>query len=427
MRFNQLIADALVRDGVDAEADARGPRGEVDVAFTYDGTWYLLEAKWEADPIDSDPVHKLHGVLSERRPGSMGILVSWSGFKKSALRRAEHVRNIILFDRTHIEALVAGVVTAAELIGAANRAISVYGHEHNSLSTLLRPRRTTENLVNIGVPEGFTPSAVGAPDAINADVLAYGSAIRGLAEHRGRLLITDDGGLLELDTQKSRLQRRFELTGCTGNAFADEAGGVLVSRGGGVIRVNADSVEVVAGGYTRAPLIVPGVEDRAWILDLSTSGWSGSQPGHLVDPGDHVGDERRYSTALPAGNCVNACWMREKVFFVLGAGHSCVVDLHTGEGTWIPTPVARPYGVIRLSTSRVLIVGWERHLQTAVIDVDSQQASELTSINLAFHAGDAVKIDDSVVVIGGAPVSSAEVVPVVARLDLNRLLFGQSR
>ena len=72
MLFNQLIADALQRDGIDAEADARGPRGEVDVAFSYDGTWYLLEAKWEAEPINTDPVRKLRDVLEERRPGSMG-------------------------------------------------------------------------------------------------------------------------------------------------------------------------------------------------------------------------------------------------------------------------------------------------------------------------------------------------------------------
>jgi Restriction endonuclease len=114
MRFNQLIADALQRDGVDAEADARGPRGEVDVAFAYDGTWYLLEAKWEADPINADPVRKLHDVLSERRPGSIGILVSWSGFNDSALRRAAVARDVILFDRVHMEALLAGVATAQE-------------------------------------------------------------------------------------------------------------------------------------------------------------------------------------------------------------------------------------------------------------------------------------------------------------------------
>jgi hypothetical protein len=141
MLFNQLLADALQRDGVDAEGDARGPRGEVDVAFSYDGTWYLLEAKWEAEPINADAVRKLHDVLDERRPGSMGILASWSGFNDSALRRAAGVRNIILFDRSHIEALLTGVAKAQEIITAANRAISVFGHEHVALSTLLRARR----------------------------------------------------------------------------------------------------------------------------------------------------------------------------------------------------------------------------------------------------------------------------------------------
>ncbi|SCL17671.1 hypothetical protein [Micromonospora inyonensis] len=52
MRFNALLANALVRDGIEADADQRGPHGEVDVAFCYDGTWWLLEAKWYADPVN---------------------------------------------------------------------------------------------------------------------------------------------------------------------------------------------------------------------------------------------------------------------------------------------------------------------------------------------------------------------------------------
>lgn len=425
MRFNQLIADALQRGGIDAEADARGPRGEVDVAFAHDGTWYLLEAKWEADPIGSDPVRKLHDVLSERPPGSMGILVSRSGFNDSALRRAAGVRNIMLFDRTHVEALLAGVATAQELISAANRSISVFGHEHNPLATLLRPRRTSENPITLGIPEGFTPSSVAAVDAIDADVLAYGSEIKGLGSHADRLLITVADGVVELDPRRSRVRRRLELTACEGNAFIDRDGGLLVARGGGIVRQHVEAIEVAAGGYARTPVIVPGVDGAPWLLDRSTTSWVGSQPGHLVAPGTHLGDEQRYSTALTAGNCVNACWMRESTFFVLGAGHCCVVDVRTGEFTWIATPIARPHGLIRLSEALVLVVGWERHLQTVVIDTVSGLTSPPVAVNLAFHAGDAVLIDQSVLLVGGAPVSSSVVVPAVARLGLDQLLrFG---
>jgi hypothetical protein len=72
------------------------------------------------------------------------------------------------------------------VISAANRSISVFGHEHAALSTLLRPRRPVEVPVALGVPEGFTPAAVAAPNALDADVLAYASKLKGLASHGSR-------------------------------------------------------------------------------------------------------------------------------------------------------------------------------------------------------------------------------------------------
>jgi hypothetical protein len=422
MRFNQLIADALQRDGIEAEAGARGPRGEIDVAFAYDGTWYLLEAKWEAEPIDADPVRKLHDVLTERRPGSMGILASWSGFNDSALRRAAGVRNIILFERAHIEALLTGVATAQEIIEAANRSISVFGHEHTPLATLLRPRRVVETPVAIGVPEGFTPAAVAAPHALDADVLAYGTALNGLALHADRLLITVEDGVVELDPHRSRVRRRLALTSCEGNPFVAFDGSLLIARRGGVVRHRGDAVEVAGGGYARAPMIVPGIDGVPWLLERSTSGRSGNQPGHLVAPGGDLGTDQRYSCELPAAGCANACWMREHTFLVLGDGHSCVVDVQTGVFNRITTPVGRPHGLVRLNEIWVLVTGWDRHLHTALMNTESGWTSQPVAVNLAGHVGDAVMIDRSVVVVAGAPVSSSVVVPVVARLGLDELI-----
>ncbi|MEV6930876.1 restriction endonuclease [Dactylosporangium sp. NPDC051485] len=141
MRFNALLADALVRDGVDADADRRGPNGEVDVAFFLDGTWYLMEAKWYTDPITVEPLRQLRDILTQRRPGTIGILASRSGFDDSARRRAAEVRDVVLFDRPHLEALIGGVATGSELVTAANRSVAVYGQPDVPLAALLRPRR----------------------------------------------------------------------------------------------------------------------------------------------------------------------------------------------------------------------------------------------------------------------------------------------
>jgi hypothetical protein len=100
MRFNALLADALVRDGIDADADQRGPHGEVDVAFCYDRTRWLLEAKWYTDPVTDEPLRHLRDLLTERRPGTMASSPHGPGSPPARCRRAERSRDVVLLDRT---------------------------------------------------------------------------------------------------------------------------------------------------------------------------------------------------------------------------------------------------------------------------------------------------------------------------------------
>jgi hypothetical protein len=197
MRFNDLIADVLSRDGIDAEANVRGPRGEVDVAFAFDGPRYLLEAKWEADPIGFDPIRKLHSMIEERLPGSVGVVLSWSGFNDSALRYAAGTaRDVILLDRTHFEAMLTGAASAQEIMSAAHRFLWVLGQEYAPLASMLRPRAgTPSDQVEPGAPTGFVPEAVAAPGGLNAQILLHGTGLQDLAADGDRLVITTPGGL----------------------------------------------------------------------------------------------------------------------------------------------------------------------------------------------------------------------------------------
>lgn len=50
------------------------------------------------------------------------------------------VRDVVPFDRPHLEALIPGVATGPELVTAANRSVSVYGRANVPLAALLHPR-----------------------------------------------------------------------------------------------------------------------------------------------------------------------------------------------------------------------------------------------------------------------------------------------
>lgn len=424
MRLNKLLADAFERDGIDAEADQRGPHGEVDVALYHDGTWYLLEGKWYADPVTDEPLRHLRDVLTQRRPGTIGILASMSGFTASALRRAETSSNVILFDQSHIEALITGAASGPELIAAANRYISVFGHPRTPLAKLLRPRRPEAEPLRLGPPSGFTADAVAAPDGIDATVVVHGPTILGIASNRERLLVTVADGVLDVPTRAEQGQPRWrvEMSSCAGNPIASPNGDLLVVRHGGVVRATGEELAIVAGGFARPPQLVPGPTGALWLLDLDTTGWSGSEQATLVDVGATLGAAGRSTAGLPAGACKAACWLHGRTFFVLGEGHSAVVDVDNGEYRWIVTPVGRPCGLVRLDDHRVLVVGSDRHPQIATVDTATGQTSPPVAVNLTGPIRGATQVGEEIFIVAGAPVDSATVIPVIARVDLPKLL-----
>ncbi|SCL17666.1 hypothetical protein GA0074694_2090 [Micromonospora inyonensis] len=362
-------------------------------------------------------------MLTERRPGTVGILASWSGFATSALRRAERSRNVVLLDRTHLEALISGTVSGPELIGAVNRSLSVFGRPHLPLAALLRSRRPTPELLRRGSPDGFTPAAVAAPDAVDPTVIAYGPMLAGIASDGSRLFVTVNDGVVDLALGgRSQFRRRLELTDCVGSPLATADGDLFVVRSGGVLRSREDELTVVAGGFARPPVLVPGPEGTPWLLDRYTVGWPGKEHASLVQIGEGLGDEQRWPAGLPAGACEGACWLRERTFFVLGDGSSAVIDVDTGEYRWVITPVGRPQGLIRLDERRVLIVGADRHVLVAVLDTATGQATPPTPVNLTGPVRGAARVGDALLIIAGAPVDHATVVLVIARLDLANLV-----
>lgn len=75
-QFNHFIAELLGNWGTDrVQVNVRGV-GEIDVAFAVDGTRFLLEAKWEKEPVSFDPIAKLSRRITQRLSGTRGVFLS---------------------------------------------------------------------------------------------------------------------------------------------------------------------------------------------------------------------------------------------------------------------------------------------------------------------------------------------------------------
>ena len=131
--FNELLADALRLGGLSPDPNRAGQLGEVDVAFVLGETPFVVEAKWVAQPVDFAPLAKLAARVRQRFEGTLGIFISMSGFTEPALINLEHSGErprVLLFDGSHVEAIVTGRIPPAEMIRAALKVASFTGRIH---------------------------------------------------------------------------------------------------------------------------------------------------------------------------------------------------------------------------------------------------------------------------------------------------------
>ncbi len=98
VRFQSLVSRVLSRDGWISDESVRTEHEEMDIIFSKSREYYLVECKWEKDPIEARIVRELFGKLSNR-VGVRGVLFSMSGFTSGAISQAEEYasQEIVLF------------------------------------------------------------------------------------------------------------------------------------------------------------------------------------------------------------------------------------------------------------------------------------------------------------------------------------------
>jgi hypothetical protein len=116
--LQKLLAEVIEKHGWSQEEGARTSHEEMDVVIHKAREYFLIESKWEKDPIEASIVRELHGKLSNRI-GVQGIMVSMSGFTSGAVDQAEDYassRIILFFGKEDIEEIIYQHVSFDELL-----------------------------------------------------------------------------------------------------------------------------------------------------------------------------------------------------------------------------------------------------------------------------------------------------------------------
>src|SRR5581483_2014723 len=210
--------------------------GEIDVTFAVNGTRFILEAKWEQGPVDYGSMAKLRGRITQRLAGTRGVLLSMSGYSDEALVGIVRGQqpDMLLLDRTHLEAMLSGLRSPADLFTELMDRASCRGEVQVPLTDLVVTEdRPVLPVLRLGGPDDSAPVITETAPRVHGDVVLHGTQPQetiadGIAvDPDGRLLLTMPQGVVRADPGTGACDWAVPVPGCRGSALPCPDGSIL--------------------------------------------------------------------------------------------------------------------------------------------------------------------------------------------------------
>ncbi|WP_405969047.1 restriction endonuclease [Streptomyces sp. NBC_00988] len=388
-RFNAFLADVLRWGGLqDVVSDQRGldGRDETDVAFMLGYTPYIVEAKWERHPIEISPRSKINGRLDGRPPGVRPVLVSMSGFTSTVLNFADYYADVVLLDRTHVEAMVSGLISAETLFYRHLAVTSRRGGSYVPLADLLGNGRQEPSPSLVRFPaqgiDGFP--AIAEPGVTATHVLTAGAGwtageIDGLTHtDDGRLLWTTMDGVLGVHPATGRTAWTAAPTLCKGPALTTPGGDTLVLAETAVLRLTGEQATLLGGGLQGPGQLMPGRDGSAWVFASQGPRTAQGAGGHtLTRLGDTLADSTSYDVVFQ-GRVNQAVLARSGALFLAGGGWDVTTRQEDGwrcpRDRWSESVPLTPQASLAVGEHTVLLAGrtGQGGIEQALVAVDTR-------------------------------------------------------
>ncbi|ADP78320.1 restriction endonuclease [Pseudofrankia inefficax] len=388
VEFNRLLAEVLDCYGISAKSSVRG-QGEIDVAFSINGTRFILEAKWEEEKTDYGKIAKLQGRVRQRLVTTVGVFASMSGYTDDALSIGIGGRlDVLLLDRRHLEAMISGVVPPDELFDLLIDKTSYEGGVFHDLEDLF-PSPAGDPQLKFGCPDDLQGRLVrSAREGITAEVVAHDLPMSyfGMAlDSAGRLILNYPEGLVRVDLERGRARWMAPFTKCYLHVLPTAAGDILFGRMYGVGSLSGGRLRALAGGFAGNAILFSDDEGHARALDNGgVRDWSPEFPGEanvsLALIGENLGDERWTATDVPGATVGGATWAHSGKVAAVGSSALEMIDAASGARTSFQHDLTNTFSVVSYDDNRVLVVADGRSL--AVIDVAAKTSTVLLELEL---------------------------------------------
>ena len=107
-KFEEFLRLLLSADDLKPRIRFRPTGEEIDGSFELDSRFFLLEAKWYANPLPASAIYTFKGKVDGKLIGTIGIFISMSGYSEDAVDALTTGKNlnVLLLDKNDIEAAI---------------------------------------------------------------------------------------------------------------------------------------------------------------------------------------------------------------------------------------------------------------------------------------------------------------------------------
>jgi len=123
---------------LDPRASFRVVGEQIDGAFSFEGTDYLLEAKWQKDPVRATDLDSLAGKLNRKLDNTLGLYLSINGYSEDGVRAHSSGRRLILLmDGSDLMAVLEGRIDLVQLLLRKRRVAAQTGNIYLKVHEIL--------------------------------------------------------------------------------------------------------------------------------------------------------------------------------------------------------------------------------------------------------------------------------------------------
>jgi len=137
-KLEKVIKDLFDLFDLDPKASFRITGEQIDGAFTFDTSDYLLEAKWQTELVSIGALDSFSGKINRRLENTLGLFISINGFSEDAIKAHSTGRRLmILMDGSDLMAILEGRIDLIQLLLRKRRHASQTGNIYLKIHEVL--------------------------------------------------------------------------------------------------------------------------------------------------------------------------------------------------------------------------------------------------------------------------------------------------